>query len=203
MVKPPVLLLAAVAMMGGCRRQPPEAKPAPPPPSAPAPPPTTAPARPDAAALPPDYDPTVLVDKGAEPLQVYLAEPRSPTWATVVEEAIGGQLRRDLKQMVPEARDLSMGCRTLSCLILIDVPKEKLPAASAVMGLVTLGPITIDLGLSPEGKAQVLVLTERRMSDPAQFTAWFRRTRRSTLDAIRSGKQPNTLPVPLAKLPAD
>jgi hypothetical protein len=204
MVKsPPALALALVAALApGCRKNTPAA-PArveqPSPAQAAAPPA----ARPDAAALPPDYDPTVLADQGKDPLQIYLAEPRSATWAAVVEEAIGGQLRRDLKQMVPEAKGLSMGCRTLSCLILVDVPKEQLAAASQVLGLVTLGPITVDLGLSPEGRAQVLVLTERRMADPAEFTGWYRRTRKKLLDEIRAGTRPNSLPVTSDKLPQD
>jgi len=96
-----------------------------------------------------------------------------------------------------------MGCRTLSCLILFDVPKEKLDVARAVVMLVTLGPLTSDLGISPEGKGQVLFLTERRMADPATFVAWYRRARHSTLDAIRSGKEPNPLPVPVDQIPKD
>jgi hypothetical protein len=194
MPKPLLVVLVGIALTG-CRRQPP-----PPPAAAPAPPPA---AKPDAAALPPDYDPTVLADKGGDPLQIYLAEPRNPTWAGVVEEVIGGQMRRDLKQMVPEARGLSMGCRTLSCLILLDVPRDKIDAARAVVTLVTLGPLTSDLGVSPEGKGQVLFLTERRMADPAQFTSWYRRARQTTLEAIRSGKEPNPLPVPVADIPKE
>ena len=193
MVKTGVLLTAALWLAVGCRRQPEATKATA---SAPA-------AKPDAATLPADYDPTVLAEKGMEPLRIYLDEPRNPTWAAVVEEAIGGQIRRDLKQMVPEARSLSMGCRTLSCLILVDVPKEKREAAAAVLGLVTLGPITVDLGLSPEGRGQILVLTERRMADPAHFTAWYRRTRQRTLDEIRAGRQKNRLPVPVSQLPVD
>jgi hypothetical protein len=190
---PKPLLVALVGLaMAGCHRQPP------PPPPAAAPP---APA--DAAALPPDYDPTVLAEKGADPLRIYLAEPRQPTWAGVVEEVIGGQMRRDLRHMVPEARGLSMGCRTLSCLILLDVPKEKLDAARAVAMLVTLGPLTTDLGISSDGKGQVLFLTERRMADPAQFTAWYRRARQTTLENIRSGKEPNPLPVPVSEIPKE
>jgi hypothetical protein len=193
MVKAPRFLLIAALVAGtACRRQ--------------SPAPAAAPAaaeKADTSTLPAEYDPTVLVEKGMDALQVYLKEPRNPTWATVVEEAIGGQMRRDLKQMIPEARNLSMGCRTLSCLILIDVPKDKLEAAGAVVGLVTLGPITVDLGLSPEGRGQVLVLTERRMADPAEFTAWYRKTRQRTLAEIRSGDRPNSLPVPVNQLPTE
>ena len=189
---PKLVLVALLALAAGCKKQPP----------APAVPPAPA-APPDAAAVAADYDPTVLAEKGAEPLTIYLAEPRQPTWAGVVEEAIGGQMRRDLKQMMPEARGLSMGCKTLSCLILIDAPREKLDAARAVVSLVTLGPITVDLGISPEGKGQVLFLTERRMADPAQFISWYRRARLSTLENIRSGKEPNPLPVPVSEVPKE
>jgi len=194
MPKPLLVVLMGLAL-AGCRRQPP-----PPPAAAPSPPPA---AKPDAAVLPPDYDPTVLADKGGDPLQIYLAEPRQPTWAGVVEEVIGGQMRRDLKQMVPEARGVSMGCRTLSCLILVDAPPDKMDAARAVVTLVTLGPLTTDLGISAEGKGQVLFLTERRMADPAQFTAWYRRARQSTLEDIRSGKVANPLPVPVSEIPKE
>jgi hypothetical protein len=194
MPKPLLVVLMGLAL-AGCRRQPP-----PPPAAVPSPPPA---AKPDAAVLPLDYDPTVLADKGGDPLQIYLAEPRQPTWAGVVEEVIGGQMRRDLKQMVPEARGLSMGCRTLSCLILVDAPPDKMDAARAVVTLVTLGPLTTDLGISAEGKGQVLFLTERRMADPAQFTAWYRRARQSTLEDIRSGKVANPLPVPVSEIPKE
>jgi hypothetical protein len=193
-MKPVLVVLVGLALVG-CRRQ------APPAPAAA--PPAAAPSKPDAAPLPPDYDPTVLVDKGADPLQLYLAEPRHPTWAGAVEEVIGGQMRRDLKQMIPEARGLSIGCRTLSCLILLDVPREKMDAARAVVTLVTLGPLTTDLGISPDGKGQVLFLTERRMADAAQFTTWYRRARQTTLERIRSGKEPNPLPVPVADIPKE
>jgi hypothetical protein len=196
MVKAAIGMLFLAGLASGCKR-----------PSAPAsnPQPVAAAPAPADAAVPvaPDYDPTVLADKGGDPLQIYLAEPRNPTWASVVEEAIGGQMRRDLKQMIPEARGLSMGCRTLSCLILVDVPAEKLAAAQGVVSLVTLGPVTADLGLSTDGRAQVLVLTERRMADPADFIAWYRRVRRTTLDGIRSGKTPNPLPVPVSEIPKD
>jgi hypothetical protein len=194
MAKATRVVLMGLALASACRRQSPTV----PVPEAPA-----VPVRPDAAALPPDYDPTVLAEKGGDPLQIYLAEPRHPTWAEVVEEVIGGQMRRDLKQMVPEARGLSLGCRTLSCLVFIDVPKEKMDAARSVVTLVTLGPLTVDLGLSPEGRGQVLFLTERRMADPAQFTSWYRHARQSTLEAIRSGKEPNPLPVPVDAIPKE
>jgi hypothetical protein len=194
MAKAKLVVFLALALASGCRR------PSTPPPAA-APP--AQPARPDATALPADYDPTVLAEKGGDPLQIYLAEPRNSTWAGVVEEVIGGQMRRDLKQLIPEARGLSMGCRTLSCIILLDVPKEKIDAARAVVTLVTLGPLTADLGVAPDGRAQVLFLTERRMADPAQFTSWYRRARHSTLEAIRSGKEPNPLPVPLGEIPKE
>jgi hypothetical protein len=188
---PRLFLILALAAATGCKKEAP-------PPGVP-----VVPAKLDAAAPPADYDPTVLAKKGGDPLAIYLAEPRHPTWAGVIEEAIGGQMRRDLKQMIPEARGLSLGCKTLSCLIVIDAPKDKLESARAVVMLVTLGPITTDLGASAEGRGQVLFLTERRMADPAQFVAWYRRARATTLENIRSGKQPNPLPVPLGEIPKE
>jgi hypothetical protein len=192
MPKPLLAALLGVAL-GGCRRESPPAAPPPPPPAAKAEP----------ASLPSDYDPTVLAEKGGDPLEIYRAEPRHPIWASAVEDVIGGQMRRDLKQMVPEARGLSIDCRTLSCLILLDVPTDKIDAARAVVTLVTLGPLTSDLGISPDGKARVLFLTERRMADPAQFTAWYRKARQTTLDGIRSGKEANPLPVPVSDIPKE
>jgi hypothetical protein len=183
-----LLLALALGLCAGCKRRPQEAPGAPPP---------AAPAVPDAAPLPPDYNPTALVQDGADPVQVFLKEPRKPSWAGPVEEAVGGQLRKDLTRAVPEARSLSMGCRTLSCLIIVDVPAEKREAASAVLNLVTLGPITTDLGLTADGKAQILFMTEPRFADAAAFTAWYRRTRERVLDEIKTGKRPNPLPVEL------
>jgi hypothetical protein len=146
------LVLTVVPLGGGaCKRRPP------PPPAAVAPSPAPAPADPPAPtaraavdALPPDYDPTVLTQGGADPLQVYLAEPRSPAWAAAVEDVVGKQLDRDVKQVVPGAGGVSIGCRTLSCLILVNAPSDKMSLALAVVGLVTLGPVTVTLGTSPE-----------------------------------------------------
>jgi hypothetical protein len=178
-------VLAAVSM--GCKRRAQEA------PSAPAAPAVTADAAPQLSA---DYDPTALVQGGADAVSVYLKEPRNASWAGAVEEVVGGQLRRDLKKAVPEMRSLSMGCRTLSCLVIIDVPEDKRPVASVVLNLVTLGPITADLGLSPDGKGQLLFMTEPRFADPAAFTTWYKRTRARALEDIKTGKRPNPLPIP-------
>lgn len=204
------LLVAGALSMGGagCKRQAPST----PGPSnaagqaaasASAPPAPAVAAGPDAKVLPPDYDPAHLVRGGADPLQVYLDEPRHPKWAPMVEELIGGQIRRDVMKVVPETKSVGMGCRTLSCLIVIDVPAEKRDTALLMAGIVTLGPITVNLGPSPEGQAQLLFLTEPRMADPGTFTFWHQKTRKRILDAIREGKQRNPLPIPVADLPAD
>jgi hypothetical protein len=151
--------------------------------------------------MPSDYDPAALVQGGAEPLKVYLAEKRNAAWATAVETVVGGQLTRDVEHVIPGARGVSMGCRTLSCLILVDAPADKLLLALEVVQLVNLGPVTVNLGPSPEGRGQLLFLTEPRMADPGTFTSWYRRTRHNTLEAIRSGKMPNPLSVPVSALP--
>jgi hypothetical protein len=188
-------------------------RPAPPAPASPAPPPDAAPAvaaappqrpAPDAAhAVAADYDPTALVAKGAEPISVYMNEPRTPAWADAVEEVIGGQIRRDLQRMVPEAKGLGVSCRTLSCVIAVDAPREKIEQAIDVVTLVTLGPITVNAGLSPKGTAQILFLTERRFADPAKFIDWYRKVHKKTLEEIRSGKRPNPLPVPVDQVPVE
>jgi hypothetical protein len=155
----------------------------------------------DAGALGPEYDPVVLVDRGAEPVKVYLAEPRNPAWAGPVEEVIGAQLDADVKK-VTGAGAVSMGCRTLSCLILVEAPADKMELALSMVQVVALGPITVNLGPSPDGKGQVLFLTERRMADPATFTGWYRNTRKTLLDSVRDGSRPNPLPtVPVSELP--
>jgi hypothetical protein len=171
-------------------------------PAAPAPPPPAAPAAP-ADALAPDYDPTALTGGGADPLKVYLAEPRTAAWAGAVEEVIGKQLDRDVKHVVPGAGGVSIGCRTLSCLVLVDAPADKLPIAVGMVQMVVLGPVTVNLGPTPEGRGQVLFLTERRMADPATFTSWYVKTRQRTLASVRAGEQPNPLPIPAADLPPD
>jgi hypothetical protein len=164
-------------------------------------PPPAAPPVPDAAALGPDYDPVALVDKGAEPVKVYLAEPRRAAWAGAVEEVVGTQLGADVRKVVGSG-GVSMGCRTLSCLILVEAPADKMELAVSMVQLVALGPITANLGTSPDGKGQVLFLTEPRMADPATFTTWYKRTRKTVLDAVRDGSKPNPLPaVPASEMP--
>jgi hypothetical protein len=198
--------LALIGLLGGCRRRAPA-----PPAAAPvvsgrnppaAGPPPSLPHAPD-ATLPPDYDPSALARDAAEATRVYLSEPRNPPWAAAVEDVIGGQLDRDVKHVVPGAGGVSMGCHTLSCLILVDAPPDKMPLALAMTQLVTLGPVTVNLGPSPEGRGQILFLTDRRMADPAIFVGWYRGLRSKTIEAIRSGKQANPLPVPARNLPAE
>jgi hypothetical protein len=195
------VVLLVGSSLAGCKRRTPDAAPVLPGPTAqPAPAPVRAPA---ADALPADYDPTVLTQGGAEPLQVYLAEPRNPAWAGAVEDVIGKQLDRDVKHVVPGAGGVSMGCRTLSCLILVDAPADKLPIAVGMVQMVVLGPVTVNLGPTPEGRGQVLFLTERRMADPGAFTGWYVKTRKKTLASVRAGEQPNPLPIPATDLPED
>ena len=170
------------------------------PPAALSPPPATAVPVPSDAALGPDYDPAKLVQDGADPVKVYLAEPRNAAWASAVENVIGGQIARDVRQ-VTGGGAVSMGCRTLTCLILVGAPAGKMDLALGVAQLVTLGPVTTNLGPSPDGRGQILFLTERRMANPADFTAWYQRTRRTTLDAIRAGTRPNPLPISASALP--
>jgi hypothetical protein len=156
-----------------------------------------------AAALPRGYNPVELIDKGSAPGQVFLSEPRHPEWAPAVESVIGGAMRADVQRLVPEARGLGMSCRTLSCLVQVDAPAGSMAAAMQVAKLVTLGPVTVDLPPTKEGRGQFLFFTEPRMADPNVFTGWYRTTRKRTLAQIKEGKRPNPLPVPVDQLPAE
>ena len=51
------------------------------------------------------------------PLEIFLQEPRDPTWAAPVESWMSKHLASDLAAMVPAARDVTVECRTASCLI--------------------------------------------------------------------------------------
>src|SRR5687767_3647406 len=106
MARPTALLAAFLALAGACKRRTDTA----------APPAADAARPPDAAALAADYDPTVLVQKGAAPLEVFADEPRTAAWADPVEAALGAQMRKDLQHVVPDARGVGLSCRTLSCL---------------------------------------------------------------------------------------
>jgi hypothetical protein len=196
--------LVLSGLLAGCKRRVPA--PAPAPPAAAGQNPPAAGARPPpghALDATPDYDPSALARDANEATRVYLAEPRNAAWAAAVEDAIGSQLDRDVKHVVPGAGGVSMGCHTMSCLILVDAPPDKMALAVATTQLVTLGPVTVNLGPSPEGRGQILFLTDRRMADPAVFVGWYRGLRRKTIEGIRSGKQPNPLPVPASDLPAE
>jgi hypothetical protein len=193
-------LLAGPWLPAGCKRQSP-APPAPaptPPPAAPTTPPTaaatdTAPAA-AAPSLPtpvaPGYDPTKLIDQGKNPAEVYLAEPRDETWAGPVEAVVGGRMRSDVEREIPGA-GLVLKCKSLSCLVGIDAPADKRERALAISKLMTLGPVTVDLGPEEDGTIRWLFFGESRMADANVFTAWYLKIRKRTLDQIREGKKPN------------
>src|SRR5438045_3622009 len=90
------LVVAVVSLAGGCKRRSAPAPAAAASARAAPPVPPVVPVAPD-ATLPADYDPTALVQDGADATKVYLAEPRRRAWADAVEDAVGGQLDRDVK----------------------------------------------------------------------------------------------------------
>jgi hypothetical protein len=64
----------------------------------------------------PHYDPR-RARPMLKPVEIYLQEPRDPTWAPPVEKWLGDHLAADLARMVPDARDVAVDCRTRTCLI--------------------------------------------------------------------------------------
>jgi hypothetical protein len=145
-------------------------------------------------------DPLAQVDRGGDPMLVFFETARDEAWAPVVEAALADVLRSDLSRMVPEARGLEVQCRRLACLFRAEAPRAKLPLVLDVLGFVTFGPITV-AAPADDKHAQLLFITDRRMSDPHGFLEWYRRLRRRQLEEIRAGKRPNPLPVAKDKLP--
>jgi hypothetical protein len=158
------------------------------------------------AVAPPDtaakvvYDPTKLLESGVPAGEVFAKEPRDEVWAQLTETVIGGAMKADLERISPGA-GLQMVCKTLSCLIGVDVPEDKRPAALAMVKLVMLGPYLFDLDPEEDGTQRVLFFTEPRMSDAQVFTEWYKKARRSALQAIKSGQRPNPTPLDNSQLP--
>ncbi len=158
------------------------------------------------AALPPDaaakvvYDPTRLLEAGVNPGEVFAKEPRDEVWAQTVETVIGGMMKADVERLSPGA-GVQLVCKTLSCIIGVDVPEDKRPPAMAMVKLVMLGPWQVDLEPEEDGTQRVLFFTEPRFADPTAFVDWYKKARKRTLEAIKSGERPNPVPVEAAQLP--
>jgi hypothetical protein len=158
------------------------------------------------SALPPDaaakvvYDPTKLLEAGVPPGEVFAKEPRDEVWAQAVETVIGGAMKADVERLSPGA-DVQLVCKTLSCIIGVDVPEDKRPAAMAMVKVLMLGPWEVDLEPEEDGTRRVLFFTEPRFSDPAVFTDWYKKSRKRTFAAIKSGERPNPVPIEAAQLP--
>jgi hypothetical protein len=166
-------------------------------------PPAQAEAPTDALPLPPDYDPTVLLAGGANPIDVFVGEPRSPAWANEVERVIGKKISDDLERLVPEAQGMGMTCHTLSCIVMVGATADHLPKVVAATKFITLGPQTIDLPPDEKGRARWLFFTERRFADGVAFTTWYLGARKRALAAIKAGTQPNPFSVAAEKLPEE
>jgi hypothetical protein len=166
--------------------------------AAPAPPPEAAAAK----TSPVVYDPTKLLENGVAATEVWLEEPRNPAWADAIEAAIGQAMGKDLHQMVPAAA-VVLKCKTLSCLVGIDVPAEHREAALAVTKLVMMGPWMVDLDPEEDGTLRWLFFTEPRFGDPQALVTWYQGVRKQMLADIRDGKTRNPLPVPADQAPVD
>ena len=148
------------------------------------------------------YDPIKLLDNGVPPGEVFVEEPRTDAWADRVEAVLRAKMQSDLEAMVPEAR-VGVSCKTLSCVVGIDAPEEKRPAAKAVTQFIMLGPYHVEGGTEDDGTVRWLFFTEPRMADPEAFTSWYLNTRKITLQGIRAGTRENPLPVPKDEVPSE
>ena len=157
----------------------------------------------DAQPLPADYDPNQLLAGGANPVELFLKEPRNPAWAPQVEKVIGKHISQDLEHLMPEAQGMGMSCHTLGCVVIVGAPPEHLAKVVIATKLVTLGPTTIDLPPDEKGRARWLFFTERRFASAQAFTTWYEETRKRTLAAIKAGERTNPFSVPVDQLPAD
>jgi hypothetical protein len=146
------------------------------------------------------YDPTKLIEAGLDAGEVFTKEPRDEVWAQVVETVIGGAMKADVERISPGAT-VQLVCKTLSCIIGVDVPEDKRPAAVAMVRVVMLGPFLFDLDPEEDGTQRVLFFTEPRMSDPQVFTEWYKKARKQAFQAIKSGQRPNPVPIEAAQLP--
>lgn len=147
------------------------------------------------------YDPNTLLSQGQNPADIFLKEPRDDFWADIVEQTVAEQIQKDLQLLVPGAK-IGLKCKKLSCVVGLQAPREKLPAAMAVAKLIMFGPSLVDVDPDKDGTQRWLFFCEPRMGDAKFFVDWYRRVRKTTLQAIKSGKRPNPLPFPPEKLPS-
>jgi hypothetical protein len=148
------------------------------------------------------YDPTKLLERDVPAAEVWDKEPRSHAWADATETMVGGAMRRDLEAMVPGAA-VVLKCRTLSCLVGIDAPEDKRPAALAVTKFLTFAPWVVDLPAEDDGTLRWLFFEEPRFSDGKTFVDWYAGARKRKLADIHAGKAPNPFPVSLENVPKD
>jgi hypothetical protein len=148
------------------------------------------------------YDPTKLLESDVPAAEVWDKEPRSDAWADATETMVGGAMRRDLEAMVPGAA-VVLKCRTLSCLVGIDAPEDKRPAALAVTKFFTFAPWVVDLGPEEDGTLRWLFFEEPRFGDAKTFVDWYADARKRKLAEIHAGKAPNPFPVSLENVPKD
>ena len=148
------------------------------------------------------YDPTKLLESDVPAAEVWDKEPRSDAWADAAETMIGGAMRRDLEAMVPGAA-VVLKCRTLSCLVGIDAPEDKRPAALAVTKFLTFAPWVVDLPPEDDGTLRWLFFEEPRFADAKTFVDWYAGARKRKLATIHAGNGPNPFPVSLENVPKD
>jgi hypothetical protein len=148
----------------------------------------------------PGYDPNKLLAEGKDAAEVFLAERRDEFWADVVEQTVGAQIQRDLDALVPGAK-VGIQCKSLSCVVQMNAPKDKEAQATAVAKVIMFGPTLVQVEPTKNGHPRWIFFCEPRMGDARFFVDWYRRVRRQTFQAIKAGKRPNPLPFPTEKLP--
>jgi hypothetical protein len=162
------------------------------------------------------YDPQPLVRIGVSGREIFNSEVRNDRWAGAMERSVGGSLLGDLARLVPAAKDVSIECRTWTCLIswaASDVAHDNLVRQALRLGAVSP---SSQMAAAENGRSGMLLffsppdrLKEQygdRFSDfdtsnPERYSDVYEARRRELFSQIRSGSR--TLPkgLDLANLP--
>jgi hypothetical protein len=72
----------------------------------------------------PDYDPVRAIKALSGNRDLHALEPRDPAWADPVEKALTPLMSGDLRRAIPQVSDVKVSCKTTTCLISWEAPRE-------------------------------------------------------------------------------